>query len=106
MKYQLGELELAGPPEDLISRRVAENGFVVPPVSLAHGLQVRRIPLHHRDPFDRVLIAQSQLERVPLISRDPAFVACDVEALWQRAKVGAPTDTTYVCAARMVPPVS
>ena len=82
VKYQLGKLELAGPPEDLIPRHVAENGFAVLPVSLAHGLQVCRIPLHHRDPFDRMLIAQSQLERVPLISRDPAFAAYDVEVLW------------------------
>jgi PIN domain nuclease of toxin-antitoxin system len=52
VKYQLGKLQLARPPEQLIPHHVDKNGFVVLPVSLAHALQVRRLPLHHRDPFD------------------------------------------------------
>ena len=82
VKYQLGKLKLAGPPDVVIPQHVAENGFAVLPVTLAHGVQVHRIPLHHRDPFDRMLVAQSQLERVPIVSRDAAFAAYDIDVLW------------------------
>lgn len=82
VKYQLGKLKATRPPERLIPHHVSANGFGVLPVTLAHGLQVHQLPLHHRDPFDRMLIAQSMLEKLPLITCDAAFSAYDVEVRW------------------------
>jgi PIN domain nuclease of toxin-antitoxin system len=50
-------------------------------VTHAHALQVASLARHHRDPFDRLLVAQSQLERVPLVTVDPAFDDYDVEVI-------------------------
>lgn len=50
-------------------------------VEHAHALRVGELELHHRDPFDRLLIAQAQLERVPLITADPVFERYDVEVV-------------------------
>lgn len=82
LKYQLGKLQLARPPEQLIPRHVAENDLTVLPVSLVHGLEIHRLPLYHRDPFDRMLVAQSRLERAPLISRDPVFGQYEIDVRW------------------------
>ena len=49
------------------------------PIRLEHTAQVVRLPWHHKDPFDRLLIAQSQLEKLPLLSADGRFSAYDVE---------------------------
>lgn len=53
------------------------------PIQLSHALQVFRLPLHHTDPFDRLLIAQSQLESVPILTADSQFQAYEVEVIWQ-----------------------
>jgi PIN domain nuclease of toxin-antitoxin system len=52
------------------------------PVFLSHALQVAVLPHHHRDPFDRLLIAQSQIERVPLMTADATFVKYDIDIIW------------------------
>jgi PIN domain nuclease of toxin-antitoxin system len=82
VRYRLGRLGLLRAPERLVPHHLTLNGFDVLPVTLAHALGVGQLPLHHRDPFDRMLIAQSVIEKLPLITRDPAFSACDVEVLW------------------------
>ncbi|MDM8567647.1 hypothetical protein QUF74_18620 [Candidatus Halobeggiatoa sp. HSG11] len=47
-----------------------------------HLIQLGNLPFHHRDPFDRILIAQSQFEQVPLISRDSEFDNYELERIW------------------------
>ncbi len=76
IKASLGKLDV---PDDLIA---ASAQFEEMPVSWAHAEAVRGLPLHHRDPFDRLLIAQAQVEEAQVVTRDRAFGAYDVEVLW------------------------
>ena len=52
------------------------------PITLSHSLQIVRLPLHHRDPFDRMLIAQAQVEKAQLITRDPEIAKYAVNICW------------------------
>jgi PIN domain nuclease of toxin-antitoxin system len=74
----LGKLDA---PDDLPTR-VERAGFYLLPVASDHAWQVRRLPNHHRDPFDRLLIAQAQVERLPIFTADPLFDAYDVPTVW------------------------
>jgi PIN domain nuclease of toxin-antitoxin system len=78
IKSSLGKLEA---PDDLPAQ-VEELGFDLLPVTAEHAWRVEQLPLHHRDPFDRLLIAQAQLERVPIVTADPAFGDYDVTVVW------------------------
>ena len=59
-----------------------DSGFELLPIALAHLDDLRRLPLHHRDPFDRLLVAQARTEGLRLVSRDPRLAAYDVPLLW------------------------
>ena len=74
VKQALGKLTA---PDDLESV-VASGGFEALPISFAHGLTAGRLPPHHRDPFDRILIAQAQHEGLAVVTRDSVFAAYDV----------------------------
>ena len=78
IKVGIGKLEA---PDDL-PERVEKLGFELLPVSAEHAWRVRRLPLHHRDPFDRLLIAQAQSERLAIVSADSAFEAYGVPVVW------------------------
>lgn len=82
IKARLGRLKMAGDPEKLIPEQLAENGIEVLFVNLSHALRVYSLPDHHRDPFDRMLVAQCLMEGVPIITGDPQFEAYGVEILW------------------------
>jgi PIN domain nuclease of toxin-antitoxin system len=76
--------ELAGKleaPEDLPAL-VEQLGFDLLPVTAEHAWRVKQLPFHHRDPFDRLLVAQAQLERVPIVTDDSAFGEYDVTVVW------------------------
>ena len=73
IKVQAGKLNLPHPAGGYIIGKLAENRIEILPISLDHLLEVERLPMHHRDPFDRILIAQSLEEDLPLISADPIF---------------------------------
>ena len=74
----LGKLSV---PDDLPAQ-VEAGGFGWLPVTPAHAWQVRALPRHHRDPFDRVLAAQSLIERVAIISADPQLRSYAVDIVW------------------------
>jgi PIN domain nuclease of toxin-antitoxin system len=57
-------------------------GFQPLPICLRHGYAAGRLKAAHRDPFDRMLAAQAMAERLTLVSRDPAFAALGVDAIW------------------------
>ena len=85
IKYALNKLKLPEPPGRYIPTRL-ERGAVTPlPVEHAHALRVAELPLHHRDPFDRLLIAQAQLEGATLATADPRFLLYEVDVLWAGA---------------------
>ncbi|NBE81068.1 type II toxin-antitoxin system VapC family toxin [Micromonospora rubida] len=71
--------KLAG-PADLVER-VRDMGFRELPVTHAHAIAAGRLPLHHRDPFDRMLVAQAVTEGLTLVSRDASIALYDVDVL-------------------------
>jgi len=75
IKADLGKLDLDG--VDLVEE-VGENDFVELPMTARHALAAAYLPRHHEDPFDRMLIAQAQVEGLTVVSRDPAFRAYEV----------------------------
>lgn len=79
IKSALGKLDA---PDDL-PQRVQELGFELLPVAPEHAWQVRSLPHHHGDPFDRLMIAQAQLERLPIVTADAAFDDYDVTVIWE-----------------------
>lgn len=77
IKQALGKLRA---PADLLAA-IATMRFDLLDVAATHALAVRDLPLHHRDPFDRLLVAQATLERATLVTHDDAFTAYDVDLL-------------------------
>lgn len=73
IKMALGKIDFHFSPEN-IAQAAKETGFVELPVSAAHGAKVAHLPPHHRDPFDRLLIAQASLMPAQLLTADPALV--------------------------------
>lgn len=82
IKTQIGKLKLVQPVDRYIPAQVTTNGFVDLPISMAHALHIHSLPLHHRDPFDRILVAQSQLENMPILSADPMLSCYAVDLIW------------------------
>ena len=82
MKQQIGKLKLPKPAEKYIPSQLALNRIDALPISLSHTLRLAGLPLHHRDPFDRILIAQSIVERMPIVTADPQFAHYSAKTLW------------------------
>jgi PIN domain nuclease of toxin-antitoxin system len=81
IKHSLGKLPLPEPLEAFVSSRMARDGIAALPVQHVHALRVATLPLHHRDPFDRLLIAQAQVEGIPIMTADPVFHRYAVEVI-------------------------
>jgi PIN domain nuclease of toxin-antitoxin system len=79
IKYALGKLALPAPPASYVPSRMKSSGTSGLPIEHVHALHVASLPDHHRDPFDRLLIAQAQVERIPIVSSDEQFARYDVE---------------------------
>ena len=77
IKKSLGKLEMP----DNIEKILQLNNFNLLPVTVAHSLGVDKLPHHHRDPFDRMLIAQAMHEKLTLVSRDPQIKKYDVSQM-------------------------
>ncbi|MDG4834594.1 type II toxin-antitoxin system VapC family toxin [Solwaraspora sp. WMMD1047] len=71
--------KLAGPTD--LAQRVRDMGFRELPVTYAHAIAAGRLPPHHRDPFDRMLVAQAAVEGLTLVSRDESIAQYDVDLL-------------------------
>jgi PIN domain nuclease of toxin-antitoxin system len=78
IKHALGKL--AGP--DDLPEQVRDSGFRALPVADRHAIVAGRLPPHHRDPFDRMLVAQAQVEGLTLVTRDPDIQKYDVPLLY------------------------
>jgi PIN domain nuclease of toxin-antitoxin system len=81
IKINLGKLRLSGSLPNVVKKRQQESGLQILPIELRHIYALSTLPAHHRDPFDRLLIAQSQTEKMPLLTADVAFAAYDVDVL-------------------------
>ena len=82
VKQSVGKLQLGRPLERLFAAVVQEQGFELLPVTHTHCTALAELPLHHRDPFDRMLVAQALIEGLPLLSSDSKLAAYDVELVW------------------------
>ncbi len=78
IKQSLGKLTVPAELPD----EILDAGFDWLPISSEHAWAVSQLPLHHRDPFDRLLIAQALEERIPIVSRDERFTAYGVTIRW------------------------
>jgi PIN domain nuclease of toxin-antitoxin system len=82
IKVSIGKLPLPEPVGDYVSTRMTQLGARSLEITAPHALRVAVLPLYHRDPFDRMLIAQAQLEKMTLVSADSTFNQYDVSLLW------------------------
>jgi PIN domain nuclease of toxin-antitoxin system len=82
IKVRAGKLPLPQPSGPYLVRELAKNRIDVLPIKLDHVLRLEALPAHHRDPFDRILIAQSLEEKLPLVTADPVFERYPVELIW------------------------
>lgn len=81
IKQALGRLDLGGDPEHVIPELMLRSDVVALDVTHQHTLRAGALPLHHPDPFDRLLVAQSQIEGVPVMTADAAFAQYEVETV-------------------------
>ena len=77
----IAKVRLGEPVGEWMPRAIDHGGFTVLEVTLEHAIRVADLPLHHADPFDRLLIAQAQLEELTIVTSDTAFDPYDVETL-------------------------
>jgi PIN domain nuclease of toxin-antitoxin system len=82
IKISLGKLKIGEPFEKLISEQLRLNAINILNIEIGHTSALITLPFHHRDPFDRLLIAQSLIEKVPIISTDSAFDLYPVTRYW------------------------
>jgi PIN domain nuclease of toxin-antitoxin system len=81
IKYSLGKLPLPEPPVDYVPDRMLATGVLGLPVEHRHALFVAGLPAHHRDPFDRILVAQAIVESLPILTSDPQLARYGVETI-------------------------
>ena len=81
IKISIGKYRLPGPFATDLEQQIAENDIEILPILIAHAEVIATLPYHHRDPFDRMLIAQAIVERMPIVSADAAFDAYPVTRL-------------------------
>ncbi len=82
IKSQLGKLSLTAPLDELINKNQQENNIQLLPIELAHITYLQRLPAHHKDPFDRIIIAQAIIEGLTVITVDHAFDDYAVPIIW------------------------
>ena len=81
-KVQIGKLDLPRPVADYLTEKLRANGVSVLALTFDHVRRLEQIPLHHRDPFDRILVTQSLAESMPLVSADPLLKRYSLEVIW------------------------
>lgn len=81
IKHQLGKLQLQQPLAEIVEWQQQVNHISLLPVEVSHVLALERLPAHHKDPFDRILIAQASVAELTLMSVDPIFKAYGIDVL-------------------------
>jgi len=82
IKVAKGRLEIPGDLETYVNERLATNRWVPLSIDRRHVIRAAALPVIHRDPFDRILIAQAQLEDIPIVTTGAAITRYDVETIW------------------------
>jgi PIN domain nuclease of toxin-antitoxin system len=81
IKHALGKLTLPEPPSRYVPSRLDSLRTTPLPIQHDHALRVASLPPHHRDPFDRLLVAQAQIEGIPILTADAVFAKYDVSVI-------------------------
>src|SRR3972149_12130605 len=79
IKAQLGRIKLPKEPHSFIAEQLRLNVIQSLPIHMSHALHIYSLPNHHRDPFDRLIIAQAQLENLPILTTDPQIAKYKVK---------------------------
>lgn len=82
IKAELGKLSLPEPTSTYIPSRMSASGTEALPIEVLHTIEAASLPMHHRDPFDRLLVAQSRMLKIPLVTADRVIGNYDVEIIW------------------------
>jgi PIN domain nuclease of toxin-antitoxin system len=82
IKARIGRLKLPRNPERFISEQLSINSIASLPIQMSHALHTHTLPNYHRDPFDRILVAQAQLEKLPILTADQLFARYEVKVIW------------------------
>ncbi len=82
IKAGLGKIMLPGDPPQFVLQQIRHNYLSPLAIELAHALHVFTLPDIHRDPFDRILVAQSQVEQLPIVTADPQIRQYEVDVIW------------------------
>jgi PIN domain nuclease of toxin-antitoxin system len=82
IKFGLGRLPLSLPYRQWMEKAMVDLGLVLLPITLDHAERQALLPWHHRDPFDRLLVAQAQVEGVPLVSADTTLDPYGITRIW------------------------
>lgn len=81
IKHGLGKLSLPEPPQEYVLERIRLVGMIGLPIEHSHALAVSSLPPLHRDPFDRMIVAQATVLDVPVITSDPAIIQYEIETI-------------------------
>jgi PIN domain nuclease of toxin-antitoxin system len=82
IKASLGKLDLLQPFNQLIPQQLEQNDITILPIEISHLTKVINLPFHHRDPFDRLILAQALTEELPIVSPDALFSQYSVSLVW------------------------
>lgn len=82
IKISIGRYTITQDLAVFVEREIAKNGFEIVPIMPVHASIVARLPFHHKDPFDRLLVAQTQAEQASIVSADEVFDKYGVPRLW------------------------
>ena len=82
IKHSLGKLTLERPFTEFIPEQLDRQQIKILPITLKHLAEVDRLPFHHRDPFDRLIVAQSLSEAIPVVSADAALDPYGLDRIW------------------------
>ena len=82
IKVSLGSLRVEGSLDRFLPDQIAANGFQPLPIDLRHAARVATLPFHHRDPFDRLLVAQALEEELAVVTADPVFAEYGLKRIW------------------------
>jgi PIN domain nuclease of toxin-antitoxin system len=82
IKVSIGKYVLHEPYEIFFDRAIRQNGFFILPIEPRHTAVLTNLPYHHRDPFDRLLVAQATVEGLALVSMDAVLDAYAIQRLW------------------------
>ena len=83
IKKSLGRLDMTDSLEDFVHEHIMGNDIGLLAIQLEHLYRIETLPFHHRDPFDRLIVAQALVEKIPILSADTSFDSYPIERIWE-----------------------